>query len=178
MLSYLSSFPKKVLSVLTVLGFLAVVLSCDSNIADDDANVPGDLPETLRGEWVSIPPGSTTPADYYVIEADTLQYVFDDPEWGNFGYKGNIRFVSNYSSSSGIIIIEYTQGVSDPGKSFAGIYYRNLTNSTVQLANAINPDYSPADTATLNEAKTKFTRNKMDTYVSWGVVQPYTKKTQ
>ena len=107
----------------------------------------------------------------------TFQYVFDDPEWGNFGFKGDIRFVSNYSSSSGVIIIELTQGASNPGKPFTGIYYRNLTSSTVQLANAINPDYSSADTATLDEAKTKFTRNKMDTYVSWGIVQPYTKTT-
>ena len=176
MFSFLLSFPKKVLSTVLILGFLAAVIGCASNITDDNSNIPGTLPERLQGEWVFIPPGSSKPADYYVIKEATVEYVFDDPEWGSFGYEGDIRFVSNYSSSSGVIIIEYTNDSSDPAKPFAGIYYKNLTNSTVQLANAINTDYSSADTATLKEAIDKFIRNKMDTYVSWAYVQPYTKK--
>ena len=176
MFSFLSSFPKKVLNAVFVLVLLVAIVGCDSNgnTSNDNSNEQGVFPPNLAGEWLGLIPGSTIPADYYVIEEDTLQYVMDDPEWG-MEYTGNIRFVSNYSSSSGLIIIEYTQGASDPGKPFAGIYYKSLTSSTVQLANAINPDYSSADTTSLDEAVEKFTRNKMDTYVSyWG---PYTKKT-
>ena len=175
MSSFLSSFPKKVLNAFFILVFMAAILSCDTNgsTTNDNSNVPGSLPASLQGEWGFIPPGSSEPADLYIIDSTTLHYVYDDPEWGSYGYQGNILFVSNYSSSSGIIIIEYTNGASDPSKPFAGIYYRNLTSNTVQLANAINPDYSSPDTATLSEAKEKFTQNSIGNYVAmWGT---YTK---
>ena len=180
MFSFLSFFPKKIFSAVFVLGFLAAVIGCASNITDDGTNTQGTLPEQLRGEWVFTPLGSDSPADYYIINENTLQYVMDDPDYGS-DFTAPIRFVSNYSGDSGVIIIEYTQGYIfgakyDDEYPFTGIYYKNLSGNTVQLANAYDGN-GRTETATLDEAKAKFTRNKMDTYVSWAYVQPYTKKT-
>jgi hypothetical protein len=144
-------------------------------IGEADENIEGSLPELLRGEWVYTQPGSSTPAERYVIEIDTIQYGYGGGE-SDSNYKGYIRFVSNYSANSGVIIIEYVeppyyQGYN--GNSFCGVYYRNLKNDTVQLANAINlEDLSSADTATLEAAIKKFTNRQMGNYVDWGVVQP------
>ena len=143
-------------------------------VGDDDVNKPGTLPELLRAEWVYTPPGSPTPSERYNIDEDTVQYGYGGGE-SDMDYEGNIRFVSNYSADSGVIIIEYTVPPSYPkynGNSYFGIYYKNLTNDTVQLANPINADYSSPDTETLEEAIRKFTRGKMGNYVDWGVVQP------
>jgi hypothetical protein len=144
-------------------------------IGGDDENIEGSLPELLQGEWVYTQPGSSTPAERYIIEKDTIQYGYGGGE-SDSNYKGHIRFVSNFSANSGVIIIEYIdpphyQGYN--GNSFSGIYYRNLKNDTVQLANAINlEDFSSADTASLETAVKKFTSLQMGNYVDWGVVQP------
>ena len=145
--------------------------------AGDDGNTQGTLPVLLRGEWVYIPPGSSAPSERYIIDADTVQYGYGGGE-SDTNYKGNIRFVSNYSATSGVIIIEYTESPSYQkynGNKFFSIYYRNLNSDTVQLANAINADYSSPDTKTLEEAIKKFTRLRMGNYVDWGVVQPQQK---
>ena len=150
---------------------------CDlyGKIGEDDTNIAGALPELLRGEWVYTQPGSSTPAERYVIDANTVQYGYGGGE-SDTNYRGNIRFVSNYSASSGVIIIEYSEMPSYQGYNgnlFSGIYYRNLKAGTVQLANAIDlAGFGSADTATLAEAIGKFTRRKMGKYVDWGVVQP------
>jgi hypothetical protein len=153
------------------------ITGCDlyGKIGADDANIEGALPPLLRGEWVYIQPGSPAPAERYVIEEDTVQYGYGGGE-SEYDYKGNIRFVSNYSTDSGVIIIEYTSPPSYQGyngNSFFGIYYRNLKSDTVQLANAINlvDNYSAPDTATLEGAVEKFTRLGMGSFVDWGVVQ-------
>jgi hypothetical protein len=157
---------------------LAVFLTgCNNGTIDDDVNKPGTLPVILVGKWANY--------DEYIIKTEiiegkeehTIGYLMNDDEWP-FEYKGTIRFVSNYNSSSGIIIIEYTNNLfSDPNKPFTGIYYRDLTSTTVKLANAINlnDNYSSADTATLEEAIKKFTLGRMGNYIDWSVVTPYNK---
>jgi len=170
--------PIKLLCSFFSLGLLLLLSfsGCElyGKIGEDDANIQGALPELLRGEWIFIQPGMSTPAERYIIANDTIQYIgYAD---GDTNYKGEIRFVSNYSTNSGVIIIEYTESPSYDGyngNSFFGIYYRNLKRDTVQLANAISPDHSSApDTATLEEAVGKFTRLNMGSYVDWSVVQP------
>lgn len=169
--------PKEYFCLFVVINFLLLLNACElyGKVGGDDTNIQGALPELLRGEWVYTQPGSSTPAERYVVEETTLQYGYGGGE-SETNYKGNIRFVSNYSGDSGIIIIEYTERPYYPkynGKSFFGIYYRNLTYDTVQLANATNLiDYYSPDTETLEEAIGKFTRLKMGSYVDWGVVQP------
>jgi hypothetical protein len=138
----------------------------------DDTNEPGTLPLQLQGEW-AFPPEN--PSEHYRIAADTVEYGYGGASPMDF--TGAIRFVSNYSADSGVIIIEYTTLKPSydkyNGLPFFAIYYQNLRADSVQLANATTfPDYSAPDTATLEEAKAKFTRGKMGSYVDWGVVQP------
>jgi len=170
---------KKSVLLLSAVTFLFLA-GCDlyGKVGGGDVNIEGALPELLKGEWTYTPPGSYIPSERYVIEGDTVQYGYGGGE-SEYDYKGDIRFVSNYSTNSGVIIIEYTEAPYYPGyngNSFFGIYYRNLKNDTVQLANSINPDHSTApDTATLEEAIGKFTRLQVGNYVDWGVVQPQTR---
>jgi hypothetical protein len=160
--------------------FAAVLLlsSCElyGKVGGDDTNIEGALPQQLQGEWAYTPPGSEIASEVYVITAETIRYGYAGQNDIGTGFAGNIRFVSNYSSGSGVIIIEYTEKPSYDkynGLDFFGIYYRNLTAGSVQLANAIAfPDYSAPDTATLDEAVAKFTRMKMGLYVDWSVVNP------
>jgi hypothetical protein len=180
----------KALQTLCAIFFITVLFlsftGCElyGKVGGADVNLPGVLPDMLRGEWTYTQPGSNDPAERYIIEkgspenneADTVQYGYGggaDPT----DYKGVIRFVSNYSEDSGVIIIEYTEAEKPSyplynGNSFFGIYYRNLKDNSVQIANSINPDNSAPDTPTLDEAIKKFTRFNMGTFVNWGVVQP------
>jgi hypothetical protein len=138
----------------------------------DDTNVPGELPSLLQGTW-AFPPEN--PSELYTITADTVEYGYGDGA-SPMDFKGAICFVSNYSDDSGVIIIEYTEPPSykkDNDRSFFAVYYRDLRSGSVKLANATTlRDYSAPDTATLEEAKEKFTRGKMGSYVDWGTVQP------
>ena len=169
MFSFLSSYPKKVLNTILALCFLAVVLvSCDSSIADDDSvSGGGSVPAQLRGDWTS------TGGDGYIIDGDTLAYV---SLWDgvNYGFVGNIRSVSNFNSSSGVIIIEYSSGAFyEEAYPFTATYYRNLNGNTVQLSNAYDPTNVRTDTAALYEAKEKFTQHSIGNYAAmWGT---YTK---
>ena len=153
---------------------LASLAGCElyGKIGGDDTNIEGALPVQLLGEWV-FP--LNVPSERYVIAADIIEYGYGGGE-SAYNFKSNIRFVSNFSANSGVIIIEYIDPPSyekHNGNSFSAIYYRNLTNNTVQLANAINlADHASADTATLEEAIGRFTRLRMGNYVNWSVVQP------
>ena len=162
--------------VVAALGLLA---GCElyGTVGGDNANIPGSLPFLLRGEWAYIQPGTSVPAERYVITDTALVYGYGGGA-SPFDYAGTIAFVSNYTSDSGVIIVKY-----DPGKNpgypnynngeFCAVYYRNLADGSVQLANAINlSDMSAPDTATLDEAAAKFTRMMMGVYVDWGAVQP------
>ena len=156
--------------------FLLLFAACDlyGKIGGDDTNIEGALPELLKGEWVF--PATGIPSERYVIGTETIEYGYGGGE-SVFDFKGIIRFVSNYSTDSGVIIIEYTEAPSYAlynGNSFFGIYYRNLKNDTVQIANSTNlaDGYSAPDTATLDEAIAKFTRLFMGNYIDWGYVNP------
>ena len=180
-MKFLSQQLKHIFTFFTIIPaallLLLLITGCElyGKVGGIDINIQGALPELLRGEWVYVQPGMSTPAERYIIEGNTIQYGYGGGE-SETNYKGEIRFVSNYSADSGVIIIEYTERPyyeAYNGYSFFGIYYRNLKRNSVQLANAINPDLSSApDTATLEEAIVKFTRLNMGSYVNWGVVQP------
>jgi hypothetical protein len=147
-------------------------------VGGDDANIEGALPYLLQGEWAYIPQTSGAPADGYIITGTTVEYVYDKGS-SPTNYKGTIEFVSNYNSDSGLIIIKYTVRptyTAYNNKDYFAIYYRNLRSDSVQLANTTTlPDYTCADTATLEEAKAKFTRMTMGNYVSWSIVQSQTR---
>ena len=153
---------------------LLLLAGCElyGKIGGNDTNIQGAMPELLRGEW-AFP--LDHPSERYVIEANTIEYGYGGGE-SAYNFIGHIRFVSNFSANSGVIFIEYIKPPSfenHNGNFFSAIYYRNLTNNTVQLANVINlADLRSADAASLEEAVAKFTRRRMGNYVNWSVVQP------
>jgi len=160
------------------LGLLwAVLAGCDTGIVGgEDTNNPGTLPTGLiSNNWTS------TGGDGYEITGTTLKYYYstpDDPYY--MFYEGTIHSVTNFNTSSGVIIVEYTDGTYyDPDSNhFNATYYRDLSANSVQLAEAWDLSTSPASnagTATLEEAKTKFTMGNEGNFVDWGNVLSYTK---
>jgi len=158
---------KRVLFAGLVLVLLAGFLGgCKNEV--EDVNEPGSLPSGLVGKWV-------TDYDSFEITTSTIKY-----DGGGYGdYAGNIRFVSNYDSKSGVIIVQYTTGAPDAAKPFHAIYYLNFTPGvSVELNNtwdATRDDYN-ADTATLDAAKEKFTKGKMGDWIDVSYSTPYTKQ--
>jgi len=166
---------KKALLICLALSLLwAAFAGCDTGtVGEDDGNIPGTLPAGLAGTWEDF--------DSFTIDTTatpaTLEY--NDGGYG-FGYKGNIVFVSNYDSGSGIIIVQYTTPPTEGyinGRNYHGVYYRELTSDTVKLANTTNlSDYSSVDTVASGDAINKFTKGKMGDYVDWSYVPPYVKQ--
>jgi hypothetical protein len=165
-------FPRVLWGFLVVFPVL-VFFGCDlyGKPGGDDTNIEGGLPSSLRGRW-AFPPEN--PSELYTVTADTVEYGYGDGS-SPMDFKGTIRFVSNYSAGSGVIIIEYTERPTYEaynGLSFFAVYYQELRADSVELANATNlADYSAPDTATLEEAKAKFTRGRMGSFVDWSYVQ-------
>jgi len=169
--------------LLSGLLLLLLLSGCElyGKIGTDDANIEGALPVLLRGEWVFTQAGSTTPGERYSIDDSTIQFG-NDSGTSPTSFKGDIRFVSNFSAAAGVIIIEYAEAPTYPlynGKQFFAVYYRDLKTDTVQLANAINlSDFSAPDTETLEEAVKKFTRLSIGAFINWGIVQHQSKVRQ
>jgi hypothetical protein len=147
-------------------------------VGGDDTNIEGALPTLLRGEWRYIPTTSGAPADGYIITGTTIKYGYEGGTT-DMDYEGTIKFVSNYSSCSGLIIIEYTTKPTysgHNGNDFFAIYYRIRSSNLIQMANTTTlPAYTCPDTSTLEEAKTKFTRMTIGNYVDWSVAMPQTR---
>jgi hypothetical protein len=143
---------------------------------------------SLNGTWVY---NSDYGSEKYIIDtnAKTLEYE------GNF--KGKIHETTYFTSSSGVIIIEYdvdgkpeywdysnfpeVEGPYPPLGDFLGIYFINLSATSVQLANASDATYTDSyyrcEAASLNEAKTKFTADNVDLFIfDWSYVQPQVKQ--
>jgi hypothetical protein len=166
-------------------GCLALLLlsGCElyGTVGGDDANIPGGLPHKLQGEWLSYQ--YDNPSDSYTITGTEITYNGGVAISPDYNYTGTIRYVSNYSSDSGLIIIEYTSKPSytnnggHNGNDFFALYYRNLKSKTMQMANTtlLGPN-TCVDTATLDEAIKKFTRMNMGNYVDWGNVQPFVRQ--
>ena len=165
-----------VLTVFFCLSVVFLITGCDSNSdADDGKNIEGTLPDGLLGKWVS------GVGDWFGITrssgTETIEY--DDDYDGSGNYEGIVRYVSNYDSKTGVIIIEYTTPslFSDPAKNYHAIYYLNLTSGIVELSNTWDPSASDwnADTVTLDEAVNKFTKKNMGNYMDLDMSTPYTK---
>lgn len=160
--------------------------ACDlyGAVGAKDANIEGEFPDLLLGTWAYIQPGQELPAERYIIKSNSLDYAYaggGENESGTAAssgtnFAGIIVFTASYSQDSGLLIIQYTKmpaySLHNNGN-FTAVYYRDLGEDSVRLANAINLDgYASADTFTLEEAKAKFTRDSAALYVDWGVVQP------
>jgi hypothetical protein len=144
--------------------------------------------------------GSADPVetDYFVFYDDTVFGENDDGTGGNGGweglftrYIGIVRAVNvfNGDRNRGAIIIEYLEGGApgwldrwpeskSGGRPFFGIYYRVLSNDTVQMANAVDlaalyqGKRYYTETATLEEAIARNNVENEAEFISWGVVIP------
>ncbi|MDR1174415.1 MAG: fibronectin type III domain-containing protein [Treponema sp.] len=134
--------------------------------------------ESLLGTWTSIYD------DSYTITGTMLSY--DDGYGGKIS--GTIRYINNFNAASRVIIIEYTEegkptyndydenfniiaGPFDPPGYFQGVYYKSLSAGSVQMGNATDASKSghlaAPETATLDEAKNKFTQDAASTFMSF-----------
>jgi hypothetical protein len=106
--------------------------------------------------------------DSYTITSSNVAY--DDGGFGLFGFTGTIEKIVEINAGSGIIYFKYAtlQSGLDAGviDKYNAIYYINLTLAAVQIATAIDTDYSIPATTTLAEARTKFTAGTVGDYVS------------
>jgi hypothetical protein len=175
-------FPR--LPAYTFFAFAVIILfsGCElyGTVGGDDTNIEGALPSLFQGEWAYIPPSSGASSEGYIINGDDIEYVYHGDDNIGTDFKGKVVFVSNYSSTSGLIIIEYTVPPTYASYHddllFCATYYRSLRSQSVQLANATTLPYNTCpDTATLAEAKAKFTRMTIGNYVDWSVVKPQTR---
>jgi hypothetical protein len=138
--------------------------------------------------------------DYVLIYDDTVYGQAEDNSesngrWG-FSFMGLVRAINifNGDKNRGAIIIEYFEGtdplwLSDPDsgayqnltrgeKPFFGIYFRVLSQDTVQMANAVDlaalyaGNHYYTEKATFDEAReTNGVENESE-FISWGVVIP------
>jgi hypothetical protein len=166
---------KRFLSVgFVFLAMAAIITGCNTDPEPDPVPTPSGtsalLPDGLLGTW------DCGYGDKYEItrgwDTETVKYISYTPGW-EFETVGTVRSVSRFNNTSGVIIIEYTNGAPDPSRPFTAVGYEDLKPTTVLLAGVFNPDYSYADTATLAEAKSKFTVDTLGTYIDWSFVQPY-----
>ncbi|MCL2271098.1 MAG: hypothetical protein FWC24_07145 [Treponema sp.] len=161
---------------LIFVSFLSLALlftGCDTE-ADDASADDHKLNQNLIGTWTS------EFSDSYIITENEISY---DMGFGFGGYAGTIEYVSNFSNTAGVIIIKYKAGQEQtypiydenwnitgyherPGD-YVGIYYEDFKPGvSVQVGTSINiTDYTGAETQTLNEAKSRFTKGKKGNYI-------------
>ena len=162
---------KRVLFAGLILVLLAATLGgCKTDVEDESTT---GLPNALLGKWVA------DYGDWYEITrsdgTETIKKYWDSTTLGS---QGTIRDVTNFNDESGVIIVEYSSGHTNPAKPFGAVYYLNRTSSAVSFNDAWDAtaaDYD-ANTATLETAKAKFTQASMGNYVDAGMATTYTKQ--
>jgi hypothetical protein len=160
---------KRVLFTGLVLVLFAGFLGGCSVDPKTEENTTG-LPDGLLGKWVSDNFG-----DYWEITGSGT--IING--YGNDVYSsGIIRNVTNFNSSSGVMIVEFSSSYSfNPARPFGAVYYLNFTGNTVSPNSAWDStDPNGAEVPTLAEAITKFTQTSMSNYVNTALAVPYTKQ--
>jgi hypothetical protein len=167
-----------------LLAMTAIMTGCNTDPEPD--LVPGpsgtSLPDGLLGKW------ATSVDSFLITRSSGIETVeYDDGGYG-YGYKGTVRFVSQFDNSTGVIIIQLTEfsPSQERSKPYHAIYYLDFKpgdsislNNTSILSVAYDPDKptaNNADTATLEEAKEKFTRDRIFEYVNSDYLQVYKKQ--
>ena len=173
MFSFFSTLKvKRVLFAGLVLVLLAGFLGACSTDVDDESTT--GLPNALLGKWVA------SYGDFYEITSSggTETLKNDGDGTGQYIKEGTIRDVTNFNSKSGVIIVEYSTGYTNPARKFGAVYYLDRTSKTVSFNSAWDAtaaDYD-ANTATLEQAIAKFTQANMGNYVDVSYAVPYVKQ--
>jgi hypothetical protein len=149
---------------------LAVLAGCSTGGGSDPTK---GLPEGLLGKWVA------DYGDWYQITrnggTETLAISFDGTAVAS---EGAIRDVSNFTSQSGVIIVEYSRGHTNPDRPFGAVYYLDFNGTSVSFNSAWDStavDWD-ANTATLAAAKARFTQGSMGNWIDPSSAVPYTKQ--
>jgi hypothetical protein len=156
-----------------------------------DTNSGGDTPSII-GEWKYNFTTGSGYERYSITEGSLTKYE----DWGtgsgeSAAFSGSIEYIDEFTSDAGVIIIKYTLGkekqwmdwsdIDNPTPvartgDYYGIYYRDLTNESVTLADTSDMAHSsgsgPTETQSLEAAKAKFTKNNVTNLVNWSLVQP------
>jgi len=155
-----------------VLILMAGILGGCKTEAEDDSTK--GLPDALLGKWVSSNYG-----DWYEITrsagTETFKISFDGTSVAS---QGAIRDVTNFNSESGVIIVEFSTGLTNAARPFGAIYYLGFTGRTVSFNSAFDATAADfdANTATLEQAKGKFTQARMGDWIDPSFAVPYTKQ--
>jgi hypothetical protein len=151
----------------------ALLASCnpDPGFVDDH-----NLNSMLINTWDSD-------SSSYEITATHVSYLDSD---GEISFAGNIKYVSNFSETAGVIIIEYDaaykptyydewtenppgSGTWVPGDElplqgdFIGVYFKELTAGSARIASAYVA--GGAEESTLADAKAAFTADSEPSYI-------------
>ncbi|MDR0690041.1 MAG: hypothetical protein LBG08_07245 [Spirochaetaceae bacterium] len=129
---------------------------------------------SLIGIWTDP---RQTAEDTYTITNTTLSY--GSPYGGDFS--GIVISIEYFDNSSGVIIFRYDTGLPSTGRTFGAVYYKGLTATRMEMANAgrweSTPPYkeiTPIITSA-EQAKKEFTQDNVGNYVTmWG--GPYVKQ--
>ena len=171
MFSFFSSVKvKRVLFTGLVLVLLAGFFGGCKNEVENESTT--GLPNALVGKWVA------GYGDFYQIAGSGNTGTLKYDGGGGYVKEGNIRDVTNFNDESGVIIVQYTSGHTNPAKPFGAVYYLNRTSTTVSLNDAWDAtaaDYD-ANTDTLAAAIAKFTQAGMGNYVDASMAPTYTKQ--
>jgi hypothetical protein len=165
--------------------------ACD--LGGDYEAGPG-LDPRLPGTWKFEGPNGT---DQFVITATVNKSgYFGTMEWGgDWGegytehFAGDIAYAVSFTKSAGALIVEYFPGHEQqwlywsgeqPTGKFFGVYYVRLSHDGGQVLLAATSDqannYGPTETATLEQAKARFTEANMPDYIDLSVGDPQTKQ--
>jgi hypothetical protein len=151
----------------------ALFTSCSTG---GDSDLGDELDTNLIGTWTS------EYSDGYTITEDHLSYGYG-AEY--IEYAGTIKYVSNFTSTAGVIIIEYDanhkpiyyagydpdtyEPIGDPlplKGNFVGVYYKSLKpGESVQMGTAYGD--GGAEVASLNAAIAAFTMGNEGTYMTY-----------
>jgi hypothetical protein len=170
----LSRFARSVFAPIVVSCLFTTLLftGCQPEAEDYFVDVHKLNPK-LIGTWTS------EYSDSYTITGTKLDY--DDGFGGGNG--GTIKYVSNFTATAGVIIIEYDpdhkptyydsiDNYGDPAHivplkgNFIGIYYKNLKSGVSVQMGGVYVD-GGAEKATLNAAIATFTMGNEGTYMSY-----------
>jgi hypothetical protein len=153
-------FARKIFALVVL--FLAVsFIGCK---AEPEPENTGFIPV---GEWVSD-------YDKYTITDETLEYFMAGSEYNGVTYpatviRGNIEKAVDFSTNAGVLIVKTTETtVSTPGM-YIGVYYSDVTTSSIKISTGINSDYSTVETDSLSAAILLFTVDNAGNHVrTWG----------
>jgi hypothetical protein len=168
---------RRAVSLVLVLGLIAGALSLAGCKAEDDTG-------NLVGYWQNIY-AEGTDSEFITnirITATTVEY--------EGSYKATIENEPGFEAAYGVLIIKFTEYLAhdysnypevttspDPTKvdKYAALYWKDLTASTVNLADAyIGSDHQIVDD--LETARSTFTNDNAHNFVDWSGVSPYNKK--